>query len=50
MNHSRRGFLKGVGAVATALAVPTPLAAEKAVVTKKLHLVTLSFDDGFKKS
>jgi len=50
MNNSRRTFLKAVGAASAALAVPGHLLAEKAAATMKSHLVTLSFDDGFKKS
>jgi len=50
MNHSRRTFLKAVGAASTALVVPEDWAAEKAVASGKSHIVTLSFDDGFKQS
>ena len=50
MNHSRRSFLKAIGAASVALAVPRHLVAEKAAASKKSHLITLSFDDGFKKS
>jgi len=50
MNHSRRSFLKAVGAASVALAVPRHLVAEKTIASKKSHIITLSFDDGFKKS
>lgn len=50
MNQSRRGFLKVAGAASAALAVPGRLMAEVAAAPKKRHLITLSFDDGFKKS
>ena len=50
MNSSRRGFLKAIGAAASALIVPGYGAIVRAVATRKSHLVTLSFDDGFKKS
>ena len=50
MSHSRRSFLRTLGAATTALAIPGRLAAQPAVVGKKSHLVTLSFDDGFRTS
>lgn len=49
MQTNRRNFLIAMGSTAAALAGPRPgAAAEKDA--KKRHLVTLSFDDGFKKS
>ncbi len=50
MHYSRREFLRRSGAASVALAAPELGAAEQAVATRKPHLVTLSFDDGFKKS
>jgi len=50
MNHSRRGFLKAVGAASAALIVQGDSVAAPAVTPKKPHLITLSFDDGFRKS
>ena len=50
MNKSRRRFLKAVGAASAALTVSSHLMAEIAAAPKKRHLITLSFDDGFKKS
>ncbi len=50
MNKSRRGFFKTLGAAATALAFPSHLAGISAAPARKSHIVTLSFDDGFKKS
>jgi len=50
MSKSRRKFLKAVGAVSAVLTVPDRLLAESAFPSKKRRLVTLSFDDGFKKS
>jgi peptidoglycan/xylan/chitin deacetylase (PgdA/CDA1 family) len=47
---SRRGFLRTIGAGAAALAVPRQLLGADAESAKKTHFVTLSFDDGFKKS
>ena len=49
MAQSRRDFLAVIGTTATGLAVPhLSLASEEP--KKKRHIVTLSFDDGFKKS
>lgn len=49
MEPNRREFLVAVGATATAFAAsPISLASEEA--PKKRHIVTLSFDDGFRKS
>src|SRR6188474_3453608 len=50
MEHSRRTFLKGLGTVVAGLRVSTVLAAESGASLRKPHLITLSFDDGFKKS
>ncbi len=50
MSYSRRTFLKAVGGASAALALPGQLAAAEAAATRKSHLITLSFDDGFKKS
>jgi peptidoglycan/xylan/chitin deacetylase (PgdA/CDA1 family) len=50
MKHSRRHFLKAVGTSAATLALPTLAGAGETVPSAKTHLVTLSFDDGFKKS
>ena len=49
MTNTRRDFMKATGAMAASLALSsTGLAAESA--RRKRHIVTLSFDDGFKKS
>ena len=50
MNYSRRNFLTALGMVSAGLAAPMSRAAEEAGPWRKPHLVTLSFDDGFKKS
>ena len=50
MRYSRRRFFKATGAASVALTTPGLLAGEKAVATGKPHVVTLSFDDGFKRS
>lgn len=50
MNTSRRAFLKAVGSTATALTLPRLGFAGESAAATKVHLVTLSFDDGFKKS
>jgi len=50
MSHSRRSFLRTLGANSAALVVQGCLGAEPAVISGKPHVVTLSFDDGFKKS
>lgn len=49
MANTRRKFLVAVGTTATAFAA-TPLSLASDETRKKRHLVTLSFDDGFKKS
>jgi len=49
MHHTRRDFITTAGTMATTLALPNWMrAADKH--HKKRHIVTLSFDDGFKKS
>jgi peptidoglycan/xylan/chitin deacetylase (PgdA/CDA1 family) len=48
MNHTRRDFLKTAGATAVSLALP--LHASGSDPKPKKHIVTLTFDDGFKKS
>jgi peptidoglycan/xylan/chitin deacetylase (PgdA/CDA1 family) len=49
MMNSRRDFIKATSAAAASLAMPsTALTTESA--NEKRHIVTLSFDDGFKKS
>jgi peptidoglycan/xylan/chitin deacetylase (PgdA/CDA1 family) len=50
-NYSRRDALKtmGMGAVAS-LAIPATLFCNEVADNKKKHFITLSFDDGFKKS
>ena len=50
MKLSRRTFLKSVGSSAVALTLPSRGIAGESLPSKKAHLVTLSFDDGFKKS
>jgi len=50
MKHSRRTFLKVVGSSAATLTLPRLGFGGELVPSKKTHLVTLSFDDGFKKS
>lgn len=50
MNQTRRNFLGTVGAVAAGVAVPRTLSAFAAGQTHKTHIITLSFDDGFKRS
>ena len=50
MNHTRRDFLKTVGAVAAGIALPEPGLAAAQPSGGKKHIVTLSFDDGFAKS
>lgn len=51
MAHTRREFIQAAGAMATAaLAMPQSPAAAEPQQRKKTRLVTLSFDDGFKKS
>ena len=48
MNHTRREFLGAAGATAVSLALPLRVSGSEP--TPKKHIVTLSFDDGFKKS
>ena len=50
MNHTRRDFLKTVGAAAAGIALPRPGLAAAQPSGGKKHIVTLSFDDGFAKS
>jgi peptidoglycan/xylan/chitin deacetylase (PgdA/CDA1 family) len=52
MNHTRREFMKTTGATAVGLALPMHVHGGEASLGKrsKRHIVTLSFDDGFKKS
>lgn len=50
MGNSRRSFIKAIGAATAASVLPGQWAAGKETAAKKSHLVTLSFDDGFKKS
>jgi peptidoglycan/xylan/chitin deacetylase (PgdA/CDA1 family) len=49
MEQSRRGFIRTAGATVTAFSIPNAWFVQ-AASAKKSHLVTLSFDDGFKKS
>ena len=49
MPHTRRRFVSAVGAAITGTALPRLSSAAEQPPTKK-HIVTLSFDDGFKKS
>ncbi len=49
MSQSRRDFIKTAGAAAASLAVPSSVLSGDSP-TKKRHIVTLSFDDGFRKS
>jgi len=49
MHYSRRDFIRTTSALAASLALPS-IAPAAAVENKKRHIVTLSFDDGFKKS
>ena len=50
MDNSRRSFLQAISVATAAAVVPVPWAAVKETAAKKSHLVTLSFDDGFRKS
>jgi len=50
MGYTRREFLVTAAAAATACARTLPRAAGERPQGKKRHIVTLSFDDGFKKS
>jgi peptidoglycan/xylan/chitin deacetylase (PgdA/CDA1 family) len=49
MSHSRRDFMISTGAAAASLALPD-IGSARESGEKKRHIVTLSFDDGFKKS
>jgi peptidoglycan/xylan/chitin deacetylase (PgdA/CDA1 family) len=49
MNPSRRDFMLATGAAAVSLAMPHAASSDEAP-KKKRHIVTLSFDDGFKTS
>jgi peptidoglycan/xylan/chitin deacetylase (PgdA/CDA1 family) len=49
MINSRRDFMKATGAAAASLVMPNLVLADEPK-EKKRHIVTLSFDDGFKKS
>ena len=49
MYHSRRDFMITTGAAAASLVIPT-IASPNKSPKKKRHIVTLSFDDGFRKS
>ena len=49
MSQSRRDFIKTAGAAAASLAVPSTVLSGDSP-TKKRHIVTLSFDDGFRQS
>ena len=48
MQHTRRAFLKTTGATAVSLVVPLHVSGNERKSSR--HIVTLSFDDGFKKS
>ncbi len=48
MNHTRREFMKTAGVAAASLALPLYVSGSDSKARK--HIVTLSFDDGFKKS
>ena len=48
MNHTRREFLGTAGAFVASLALPLRVSGDEP--KPKRHIVTLSFDDGFKKS
>ena len=50
MRHTRREFITTAGAMATTLALPKWMRGAEKGPDKKRHIVTLSFDDGFKKS
>ena len=49
MNQSRREFVKTTGVAAASLVLPSAASSDKPA-EKKRHIVTLSFDDGVKKS
>ena len=50
MRHTRREFLTTAGAVGAACALAGVSHAGEKPSASKHHIVTLSFDDGFKKS
>ena len=50
MNRTRREFLLTVGSVSATLAWPHRLAVSAEKESRRQHIVTLSFDDGFAKS
>jgi hypothetical protein len=50
MRHTRRDFITTAGAMATTLILPNWLRGAEEHHDKKRHIVTLSFDDGFRKS
>jgi peptidoglycan/xylan/chitin deacetylase (PgdA/CDA1 family) len=50
MKATRRDFVKALGIASTALVLPSGLAGEPIVAGRRSHLITLSFDDGFRKS
>jgi len=49
MAQSRRDFMRATSAVAASLALPSVVSSDESH-QKKRHIVTLSFDDGFRKS
>ena len=49
MTQSRRDFIRATSAVAASLALPSVVSSGESD-QKKRHIVTLSFDDGFRKS
>ena len=50
MDHTRRTFLATASVTAASATLPWLPATQADEPTKKRHIVTLSFDDGFKKS
>jgi len=50
MRHTRRDFITTAGTIATTVALPKWMRGAEERPDKKRHIVTLSFDDGFKKS
>ena len=50
MNQTRRDFLKAASAAAVGLALSSNVSGSDNKSRAKTHIVTLSFDDGFKKS
>ena len=48
--YSRRDVLRTIGFGTAAAIAPATLSASEAIPNKKKHFITLSFDDGFKKS